>query len=201
MWVKECKNLPITRGVAIDPFVKWYVLLFYWIYLYICWIIKCGMPITCEFGLFSAVLPDTSRKSRQKTRVLKRASNPVFNHTMVYDGFSQEDLKEACVELTVWDHDRLNNHFIGGIRLGPGTGEREITTQTLQNNYNYTYTSVKLSQLIVSIIAGKSYGTEVNWMDSNVAEAALWERMMQSPNEWVEDILPLRMMVMARMSR
>lgn len=139
IWVKECKNLPITRGVAIDPFVK------------------------------CAVLPDTSRKSRQKTRVLKRASNPVFNHTMVYDGFRQEDLKEACVELTVWDHDRLNNHFIGGIRLGPGTG--------------------------------KSYGTEVNWMDSNVAEAALWERMMQSPNEWVEDILPLRMMVMARMSR
>ncbi|XP_042621142.1 synaptotagmin-like protein 2 isoform X6 [Cyprinus carpio] len=139
IWVKECKNLPITRGVAIDPFVK------------------------------CAVLPDTSRKNRQKTRVLKRASNPVFNHTMVYDGFRQEDLKEACVELTVWDHDRLNNHFIGGIRLGPGTG--------------------------------KSYGTEVNWMDSNVAEAALWERMMQFANEWVEDILPLRMMVMARMSR
>ncbi|XP_016118499.1 synaptotagmin-like protein 2 isoform X5 [Sinocyclocheilus grahami] len=139
IWVKECKNLPITRGVAINPFVK------------------------------CAVLPDTSRKSRQKTKVLKTASNPVFNHTMVYDGFRQEDLKEACVELTVWDHDRLNNHFIGGIRLGPGTG--------------------------------KSYGTEVNWMDSNVAEAALWERMMQFPNEWVEDILPLRMMVMARMSR
>lgn len=194
MWVKECKNLPITRGVAIDPFVKWYVLLFYWIYLYIYWIIKCGMPLTCEFGHFSAVLPDTSRKSRQKTRVLKRASNPVFNHTMVYDGFSQEDLKEACVELTVWDHDRLNNHFIGGIRLGPGTGEREITTILKKK-------SVKLSQLIVSIIAGKSYGSEVNWMDSNVAEAALWERMMQSPNEWVEDILPLRMMVMARVSR
>lgn len=76
----------------------------------------------CEFCLFSAVLPDASRKNRQKTRVLKRSSNPVFNHTMVYDGFRQEDLKEACVELTVWDHDRLNNHFIGGIRLGPGTG-------------------------------------------------------------------------------
>ncbi|XP_077098573.1 synaptotagmin-like protein 2 isoform X20 [Siphateles boraxobius] len=139
IWVKECKNLPISRGVAIDPFVK------------------------------CAVLPDASRKNRQKTRVLKRSSNPVFNHTMVYDGFRQEDLKEACVELTVWDHDRLNNHFIGGIRLGNGTG--------------------------------KSYGTEVNWMDSNAAEASLWERMMQSQNEWVEDMLPLRMMVMARMSR
>jgi len=76
----------------------------------------------CEFCLFSAVLPDASRKKRQKTRVLKRSSNPVFNHTMVYDGFRQEDLKEACVELTVWDHDKLNNHFIGGIILGNGTG-------------------------------------------------------------------------------
>ncbi|XP_051542226.1 synaptotagmin-like protein 2 isoform X9 [Myxocyprinus asiaticus] len=138
IWVKECKNLPISRGVSIDPFVK------------------------------CAVLPDNSRKSQQKTRVLKRASNPVFNHTMVYDGFRPEDLKEACVELTVWDHDRFN-HFIGGVRLGPGTG--------------------------------KSYGADVDWMDSNSAEAALWDRMMQSQNEWVEDILPLRMLVMARMSR
>ncbi|XP_073771051.1 synaptotagmin-like protein 2 isoform X29 [Danio rerio] len=139
IWVKECKNLPISRGVAIDPFVK------------------------------CAILPENNRKSRQKTRVLKRAPNPVFNHTMVYDGFGHDDLKDICVELTVWDHDRLNNHFIGGIRLGPGTG--------------------------------KSYGSEVNWMDSNVAEAALWERMVQTQNEWVEDTLPLRMMVMARMSR
>lgn len=71
----------------------------------------------------STVLPDTSRKSRQKTRVVKRTANPMFNHTMVYDGFRPEDLKEACVEITVWDHDRLNNHYIGGLRLGLGTGE------------------------------------------------------------------------------
>lgn len=72
--------------------------------------------------LFSFVLPDTSKKSRQKTRVLKKTSNPVFNHTMVYDGFRAEDLKEACVELTAWDRDRLSDHLIGGIRLGLGTG-------------------------------------------------------------------------------
>ncbi|KAI7793820.1 synaptotagmin-like protein 2 isoform X2 [Triplophysa rosa] len=138
IWVKECKNLPISRG-SIDPFVK------------------------------CTILPDTIRKSRQKTRVLKKACNPEFNHTMVYDGFKPEDLKEACVELTVWDHDRLHNYFIGGIRLGPGTG--------------------------------KSYGADVDWMDSNGAEAALWERMMQCHNEWVEGVLPLRMLVMARMSR
>ncbi|XP_030294440.1 synaptotagmin-like protein 2 isoform X6 [Sparus aurata] len=131
IWVKDCKNLPPVRGVIIDSFVK------------------------------CTVLPDTSRKSRQKTRVVKRTANPMFNHTMVYDGFRPEDLKEACVEITVWDHDRLNNHYIGGLRLGLGTG--------------------------------KSYGTEVVWMDSTTDEAQLWQRMLQSDAEWVEDVLPLRM--------
>ncbi|XP_024270738.1 synaptotagmin-like protein 2 isoform X6 [Oncorhynchus tshawytscha] len=136
IWVKDCKNLPAIRGAIIDPFVK------------------------------CTVLPDTSRKSRQKTRVVKKTANPMFNHTMVYDGFRPDDLREACVEVTVWDHDRLTNHFIGGLRLGLGTG--------------------------------KSYGLEVDWMDSTSEEASLWERMMHSHNEWVEDIIPLRMLIKAR---
>ncbi|XP_023132252.2 synaptotagmin-like protein 2 isoform X5 [Amphiprion ocellaris] len=136
IWVKDCKNLPPVRGVIIDPFVK------------------------------CTVLPDTSRKSRQKTRVVKRTANPMFNHTMVYDGFRPEDLREACVEITVWDYDRLHNHYIGGLRLGLGTG--------------------------------KSYGVEVAWMDSTPDEANLWQRMLQSDGEWVEDDLPLRMLVMAK---
>ncbi|XP_041749599.1 synaptotagmin-like protein 2 isoform X3 [Coregonus clupeaformis] len=136
IWVKDCKNLPAVRGAIMDPFVK------------------------------CTVLPDTSRKSRQKTRVVKKTANPMFNHTMVYDGFRPDDLREACVEVTVWDHDRLANHFIGGLRLGLGTG--------------------------------KSYGLEVDWMDSTSEEASFWERMMHSHNEWVEDVLPLRMLIMAR---
>ncbi|XP_031439860.1 serine/arginine repetitive matrix protein 2 isoform X2 [Clupea harengus] len=133
IWVKECKNLPLVRGATIDPYVK------------------CFM------------LPDTSRKSRQKTRVLKRTDCPVFNHTMVYDGFQPEDLREACVELTVWDRDRLASHLLGGLRLGLGTG--------------------------------KSYSTLVDWMDSTAQEVALWERMMDSPTEWVEDVMPLRVLM------
>ncbi|XP_059370549.1 synaptotagmin-like protein 2 isoform X2 [Carassius carassius] len=136
IWVKDCKNLPLIRSPAIDPYVKCFV------------------------------LPDTSKKSRQKTRVLKRTVNPVFNHTMVYDGFRAEDLKEACVELTVWDRDRLANHLLGGLRLGMGTG--------------------------------KSYGVQVDWMDSTAEEVALWRRMMESPNEWVESMLPLRMVTAAK---
>lgn len=48
--------------------------------------------------------------------------DPVFNHTMVYDGIREVDLTEACVELTVWDRDRLANNLLGGLRLGAGTG-------------------------------------------------------------------------------
>ncbi|PWA14600.1 hypothetical protein CCH79_00017624, partial [Gambusia affinis] len=60
----------------------------------------------------NTVLPDTSRKNQQKTRVVKRTANPLFNHTMMYDGFRLEDLGEACAEITVWDHNQLQNHFI-----------------------------------------------------------------------------------------
>ncbi|XP_044161523.1 synaptotagmin-like protein 1 isoform X1 [Bufo gargarizans] len=92
IWVKDTKDLPQLRPSGVDSFVKCYV------------------------------LPDTSKKSYQKTRVIKKDPNPVFNHTIVYDGFHTEDLKDACVELTVWDHEKLSNHFLGGIRLGLGTG-------------------------------------------------------------------------------
>lgn len=71
----------------------------------------------------STVLPDMSSKSRQKTRVVKRTVNPMFNHTMVYEGFRPDDLREICVEITVWDQDHLKNYYIGGLRLGLGTGD------------------------------------------------------------------------------
>ncbi|XP_060542170.1 synaptotagmin-like protein 2 isoform X3 [Pantherophis guttatus] len=139
IWVKQCNDLPVLRGPKLNSFVK------------------------------CTVLPDTSRKSRQKTRAVAKTTNPVFNHTMVYDGFKPEDLKEACVELTVWDHNKLANHFVGGLRVGLGTG--------------------------------KSYGIPVDWMDSTLDEATLWERMINSPNTWVEDTLPLRMLMVAKMTK
>ncbi|XP_076793847.1 synaptotagmin-like protein 2 isoform X16 [Arvicanthis niloticus] len=139
IWVKECLDLPLLRGSHLNSFVK------------------------------CTILPDTSRKSRQKTRAVGKTTNPVFNHTMVYDGFRPEDLMEACVELTVWDHYKLTNQFLGGLRIGFGTG--------------------------------KSYGTEVDWMDSTSEEVALWEKMVNSPNTWVEAVLPLRMLLIAKISK
>ncbi|NWX30164.1 SYTL2 protein, partial [Notiomystis cincta] len=139
IWVKECHNLPLLRGNRLNSFIK------------------------------CTILPDTSRKSRQKTRTVAKTTNPVFNHTMVYDGFRPEDLREACVELTVWDHNKLANHFLGGLRIGLGTG--------------------------------KSYGATVDWMDSTSDETALWEKMMNSPNSWIEDTLPLRMLMVAKLTK
>lgn len=48
------------------------------------------------------------------------------------------------------------------------------------------------------VSAGRSYGALVDWMDSGPDEVALWERMLASPNEWVEDVLPLRMLNSAK---
>lgn len=49
-----------------------------------------------------------------------------------------------------------------------------------------------------SCCTGRSYGVQVDWMDSTTEEVALWRRMMNSPNEWVEDIFPLRMITAAK---
>lgn len=50
----------------------------------------------------------------------------------------------------------------------------------------------------VNLCTGKSYGVQVDWMDSTAEEVALWRRMMESPNEWVEGMLPLRMVTAAK---
>ncbi|KAI4544649.1 hypothetical protein MG293_004915 [Ovis ammon polii] len=70
----------------------------------------------------NSVLPDDSRASRQKTRVVRRSLNPMFNHTMVYDGFGPADLRQACAELSLWDHGALGSRQLGGTRLSLGTG-------------------------------------------------------------------------------
>ncbi|XP_044129842.1 synaptotagmin-like protein 2 isoform X5 [Bufo gargarizans] len=139
IWIKECIQLPMLRENKINSFVK------------------------------CTILPDTSRKSRQKTRTVDKTPNPLFNHKMIYDGFREDDLREACVELTVWDHNKLSNHFLGGTRIGFGTG--------------------------------KSYGTPVDWMDSSHEESIIWEKMITSPNIWIDAILPLRMLKMAKFSK
>uniref|UniRef100_A0A8D0BEX5 Synaptotagmin-like protein 1 n=1 Tax=Salvator merianae TaxID=96440 RepID=A0A8D0BEX5_SALMN len=92
IWVKNAENLIPCRGSTADSFVQCYI------------------------------LPDDSKSSRQKTRIVKKSLCPVFNHTMVYDGFQAKDLAEACAEFTLWDHETFSKQQLGGIRLSLGTG-------------------------------------------------------------------------------
>ncbi|XP_055467097.1 synaptotagmin-like protein 1 isoform X3 [Psammomys obesus] len=80
-------------------------------------------PGTLDTYVQCSVLPDDSRASRQRTRVVRRSLSPLFNHTMVYDGFGPADLRQACAELTLWDHGALASRQLGGTRLSLGTGE------------------------------------------------------------------------------
>uniref|UniRef100_I3MMJ5 Synaptotagmin-like protein 1 n=1 Tax=Ictidomys tridecemlineatus TaxID=43179 RepID=I3MMJ5_ICTTR len=91
-WVKEAQDLIPLRSGSLDTYIQ------------------------------CSVLPDDSRASRQRTRVVRRSLSPVFNHTMVYDGFGPADLRQACAELSLWDHGALTNRQLGGTRLSLGTG-------------------------------------------------------------------------------
>ncbi|KAI4882922.1 hypothetical protein NFI96_021494 [Prochilodus magdalenae] len=93
VWLREARQLRRLKAQGADSFVKCYM------------------------------LPDTSKKSRQKTRVVKNSLNPIYNHTMVYDGFRPDEVREACCELTIWDSNKLSNQFLGGVRLSLGTGQ------------------------------------------------------------------------------
>ncbi|XP_033831399.1 synaptotagmin-like protein 1 isoform X2 [Periophthalmus magnuspinnatus] len=93
IWLREAQGLVSNKGGPLNSFVRCYI------------------------------LPDASRQSGQKTRIVKHTISPSFNHTMVYDGFHTSDLKEACAELTVWQREGLKTLILGGIRLSCGTGQ------------------------------------------------------------------------------
>lgn len=41
----------------------------------------------------------------------------------MYENLSLSDLKDRCLELTIWDYDKItSNDFLGGVRLSLGTG-------------------------------------------------------------------------------
>ncbi|XP_062862052.1 synaptotagmin-like protein 5 [Trichomycterus rosablanca] len=91
--VKEAKNLTAVKSGSSDPFVKGYL------------------------------LPDDKKSTKHKTSVVKRSVNPRWNHTFTYCGLQHSDLDSVCLELTVWDKEPLSsNVFLGGVRLGSGTG-------------------------------------------------------------------------------
>ncbi|KAM3613328.1 uncharacterized protein V6R79_024241 [Siganus canaliculatus] len=101
-------------------------------------------------------------KTKRKTPVVKKNLNPHYDHTFVYKELTLDQLKEMCLELTVWDREAMSsNEFLGGVRLSSGKG----TVKT---------------------------GKEEVQMDSVGEEVSLWQKMMQYPDSWAEGTLPLR---------
>ncbi|XP_055907763.1 uncharacterized protein LOC129942742 [Eupeodes corollae] len=71
----------------------------------------------------SYLLPDRTKSTKQKTHVIKKSFNPVWNFTFVYENLTINELSTRALELTVWDHDSLiSNQFIGGVRFSLGSG-------------------------------------------------------------------------------
>ncbi|KAK7922515.1 hypothetical protein WMY93_009417 [Mugilogobius chulae] len=131
--IKEAKNLvAIKLGDTADSFVKGYL------------------------------FPTKGKSTKRKTPVVKKNLNPHFDHTFVYKDVNLEQLKEMCLELTVWDKEAMSsNEFLGGVRLSCGKG----TVKT---------------------------GKEEVEMDSVGEEVSLWQKMMQYPDSWAEGTLLLR---------
>uniref|UniRef100_A0A0L8G3J5 C2 domain-containing protein n=1 Tax=Octopus bimaculoides TaxID=37653 RepID=A0A0L8G3J5_OCTBM len=94
VYIKEAKNLTAVRsGGYSDPFCKGYL------------------------------LPEKNRSSKQKTPVVKKNCNPVWNHCFIFEDVSASLLADRCLELTLWDYDRISsNDFLGGVRLNLGSG-------------------------------------------------------------------------------
>ncbi|XP_066401572.1 synaptotagmin-like protein 5 isoform X2 [Molothrus aeneus] len=92
--IKEAKNLTAVKsGGTSDTFVKGYL------------------------------LPDDSKATKHKTPIVKRSLNPQWNHTFAFSGLNSGDIRNVCLELTVWDKESLSsNIFLGGVRLSTGNG-------------------------------------------------------------------------------
>ncbi|CAK6450370.1 unnamed protein product [Pipistrellus nathusii] len=94
VFIKEAKNLTVVKsGGTADSFVKGYL------------------------------FPDDRKVTKHKTLVIKRSVNPQWNHTFMFSGLHPQDIKNVCLELTIWDKEAFSsNMFLGGVRLNSGSG-------------------------------------------------------------------------------
>lgn len=87
------------------------------------------LPAMNANGLADAIvkcflLPDRSSSSKKKTGVIKNNLNPVWEEKFEYrqEVTLRELLEERVLEVTVWEHSKHGNDFIGGLHLGGAPG-------------------------------------------------------------------------------
>ncbi|XP_021107635.1 synaptotagmin-like protein 3 isoform X6 [Heterocephalus glaber] len=83
-----------------------------------------NLPVRSDGTLNSFVkgcltLPD-QQKLRLKSPVLKKQACPQWKHSFVFNGITRSQLRQASLELTVWDQAifGMNDRLLGGARLG-----------------------------------------------------------------------------------
>src|SRR5438309_1265782 len=63
----------------------------------------------------------TSTSSKGELHVLLKEAHSLM---ATRSNGKHNDLRERCLELTLWDYDKItSNDFLGGVRLGLGLGE------------------------------------------------------------------------------
>ncbi|ELW68945.1 Synaptotagmin-like protein 2 [Tupaia chinensis] len=186
VFVAQCKDLAAAdvKKQRSDPYVKTYL------------------------------LPDKGKMGKKKTLVVKKTLNPVYNEILRYK-VEKQILKTQKLNLSVWHRDTFKrNSFLGEVELDLETWDwdnkqnkqlrwyplKRKTAPVALETENRGEMKLAL-QYVPEPIPGKSYGTEVDWMDSTSEEVALWEKMVNSPNTWIEATLPLRMLLIAKISK
>lgn len=113
--------MAMKTGGTSDSFVKGLVM--------ICWFLintftNCVLKLTWRLWFCRYLFPITAKTTKRKTPVVKKNLNPHYDHTFVYKDLTLEQLREICLELTVWDREAmLSNEFLGGVRLSSGKGK------------------------------------------------------------------------------
>ena len=119
--------MAMQRGGTSDSFVKGLVI-----------VCQLSQPINCVFikafyhfkptlCLWSSryLFPTKGKSTKRKTPVVKKNLDPHYDHTFVYKDLALEQLREMCLELTVWDKEAmLSNEFLGGVRLSSVKGRK-----------------------------------------------------------------------------
>ena len=87
---------------------------------------------------------------KQKTSVCRKTTSPRWESALSWDDLSLADLSERCLELTVWDHDRIgHNDILGGVRFNLGTGMTLLSNCLWQGDfYRIQCLSFELNHMI-----------------------------------------------------
>ncbi|CAG0894275.1 unnamed protein product [Darwinula stevensoni] len=64
------------------------------------------------------LLPDTSERSKRRTKTLANTCNPKWRQTFVYSPLRRAELRSRTLHVTVWDYDRYGvNDFLGEVMI------------------------------------------------------------------------------------